>query len=266
MNGKLDVSVALRGGKTVLENVFFSAPFKLADISTGEDMGKKVMIMNASPGVLDGDAYHISVRLGAGTQLRMETQSYQRIFQMHRDATQQMEVALMPGSSFTYIPHPSVPHRGSHYTATNRIYLSDGCRLVWGEVITPGRMLHAEQFEFAHYQSKTEIYWNEKLVVKDNLILCPGTINPLALGNLEKHTHQAGLFVLAPGFFDKQWADAAQKILEQQKDLVWGITQLEAGGFAIRLLGYKAELLFYTLRDIAYLCEANKTIVARNEQ
>jgi urease accessory protein len=265
MNGKLDISVALRNNKTVLENVFFSAPFKLAEISAPQEKCKKVMIMNASPGVLDGDAYTICVQLAAGAQLNIATQSYQRIFKMQRGASQRMEVRMMPGSSFTFIPHPSVPHKGSHFTATNKIYLSEGCRLIWGEVITPGRMLKAELFEFVFYQSRTEIYLNERLLIKDNQILMPGKTTPMAMGNLENHTHQAGLFFLMPGIFDTKWAEATQAILEQQHELTWGITRLEAGGFAIRMLGFKAELLFNTLQNIAAVLENNKLIVAKYE-
>ncbi len=263
MKGKLAISAGLRNGKTVLENVFFSAPFKLADISALQDSSKKVMIMNASPGVLDGDAYTISVMLGTGAQLHLETQSYQRLFQMERGATQQMEVSLMPGSSFVYIPHPSVPHKGAHFTATNTIYLSEGCRLVWSEVLTPGRMLHAEQFGFTYYQSKTEIYLHKKLLLKDNLILRPGITDPMTMGSLEGHTHQASL--LTPGCIAKGAARQAQEMLELQPQITWGITVLPAGGFVIRMLGYKAELLFGMLQQIAAICAVPNLIKAGYE-
>ena len=95
-----------------------------------------------------------------------------------------------------YLPHLSVPHEGSDFTARNKIYLVDNCSLVWGEVLTCGRKLNGEVFLFSKYHNVTEIFLNNKLIIKENLLIQPGQINVNAIGQLEGYTHQASLIYL----------------------------------------------------------------------
>ena len=47
---------------------------------------------------------------------------------------------------FVLLPHPSVPHEAIDFTSRNKIYLSDNCSLIFGEVLTCGRKLNGEVF------------------------------------------------------------------------------------------------------------------------
>src|SRR4051812_49392668 len=159
MIASLHIETALRENKTYLKNCFFSTPFKVANIT--EDKAERclqLMLMSSSPGILDGDEYYLKVELPDGCSLKLHTQSYQRIFNMKKGASQNMQVYVGKNSSFYYLPHPSVPHKMSDFVATNKIYLSARCTLTWGEVLTCGRKLSGEEFKFNRYQSITEIF------------------------------------------------------------------------------------------------------------
>lgn len=262
MKASLHLHTRLREGKTVLGSTYFTAPFKLADISQRGLPGCRAMIMNASPGVLDGDHYDIRVNMDAGTSLQIETQAYQRIFQMQGSATQQMEVRMERDCCLTYIPHPSVPHRAAHFTGINKIYLSENCRLAWGEVLTPGRQLQGEAFSFRQYQSITEVFQDGKLVVKDNLVITPGTINPLGMGQLEGYSHQASFLWLSPeGYQEKYQEELAQK-LAAFTTISWGITQLPVPGLLVRMIGHKGEQLFTCLQQLSALVQPHSKTIA----
>lgn len=261
MKASLYLHTRLREGKTVLYNTFFSAPFKLADISQRGLPGCRAMVMNASPGVLDGDHYDIRVKMDASTSLRLETQAYQRIFQMEGKASQNLEIRMERECSFTYIPHPSVPHRAAHFTGNHKIYLEKSSTLVWGEVLTPGRQLHGEAFSFRHYQSSTEIFQEGKLVVKDNLVISPETINPLALGQLEGYSHQASFLWLSPKGYELECQAALVQTLESCSGISWGITQLPVPGLLVRMVGHKGEQLFSLLQHLAALVQTQNAAV-----
>ena len=112
-------------------------------------------------------------------------------------ASQTLEVHLQAsGSSFCFLPHPVVPHETSDFSANNKIFLTDNCSLIWGEVLTCGRKLSGEIFKFSKYHSVTEIFINDKLVIKENLLIKPSVIDVNAIGQMEGYTHQATLICL----------------------------------------------------------------------
>src|SRR5215213_4545647 len=197
MIAELHIQTALQNGKTILKNSFRTQPFRLADITEDRtDKTLRLMMMSSSPGILDGDEYNIRVELGKDCSVELETQSYQRLFNMKVGAVQEMKVSMEKNSSFVFLPHPSVPHDSSIFTARNKIYLSKGCSLIWGEVLTSGRKLSGENFLFSKYHNLTEIFLNEKLVVKENLLMAPKIIDVNAIGQLEGYTHQASLIYI----------------------------------------------------------------------
>ena len=107
-----------------------------------------LMLMSSSPGVLDGDETTFVVDIATNASLKLETQSYQRIYQMKTGASQSITVNMQAGSLFSYIPFPLVPHKASIFTSRNKIFLSNHCTLQWGEVISCGRKLNNEVFQF----------------------------------------------------------------------------------------------------------------------
>ena len=199
--------------------------------------------MSSSPGILDGDHYHLHIRLAAGSSLELKTQSYQRLFHMKNGASQCMDIFLEPGASFTYLPHPTVPHASSIFFARNNIYLSKGCRLLWREVLTPGRNLHDETFLFSRYQNLTNIYIDDELVIRENLVLQPFERAVHSTGQLEQYTHQASMIFTDEDLDVKTIIPLLHEWLTVQENLCTGISAAPVNGVIIRMLGYKAEQL-----------------------
>jgi urease accessory protein len=259
MIAKLHIQTATRNDITYLSESFFTPPFKLADIT--EDKQSKclhLMVMNSSPGVLDGDDYEIKVELSEKASVQLHTQSYQRLFNMKRGASQRMAVYLQKGSSFIYLPHPSVPHENSLFTAKNKIFLSEACSLVWGEVLTCGRKLNGEIFLFTAYHTITEVFINNQLIIKENLLMQPSVIDPRSLGLLEGFTHQASLICLNQNGNINDQQDEVQDYLSRQNDILFGVTSRGGNGMIVRILGYGAEQLHHHLQGIAFIAQQQK--------
>ena len=98
----LKIQTALRGTITYLKRVYLTVPFKVADI-TEDRQGRKLnlVIMSASPGILDGDDYQIEIIVDPGCVLQLQTQAYQRLFNMRNSAQQTQHVHL--GNNATLI-------------------------------------------------------------------------------------------------------------------------------------------------------------------
>lgn len=262
MIAELHIETKLRDGCTHLKKVYATPPFKIADVREDKrDKTLQLMLMSSSPGILDGDEYRIKVDLDEGCSLDLQTQSYQRIFNMQNSALQQVEVQMAKGSSFQYLPHPSVPHENSDFTAKNKIYLSDNCRLIWGEVLTCGRKLNGEVFLFTKYHNLTEIFFNSRLIIKENLLMIPKQINVNLIGQLEGYTHQANLIYLDEKADTIQLKESINTFLTGQTHITYGITEAPKSGLIIRILGQKSEQLHNCLKAVANIINAKNIAV-----
>lgn len=252
MTATLHIQTAIREHSTYLKNTYFTTPFKVANIT--EDKKARplhLMLMSSSPGILDGDQYQIKIELEEGCSLQLHTQSYQRLFNMKQGASQSLDVILSPDSSFCFLPHPAVPHAASVFKSVNKIYLAKNCSLVFGEILTCGRKLNGEVFLFSKYHNITEVFLQNKLIIKENLLIEPATINLAAIGQLEGFTHQASLIYLHATADEKIISELVNAFLLNQTEIIFGITSAPANGLIVRILGYKAEQLHDCLKMIA---------------
>jgi urease accessory protein len=248
----LHIQTACANNTTYLKNCYCTTPFKVANITEDKkDPTLRLMLMSSSPGILDGDDYRLKIEVAENCSLQLHTQSYQRLFTMKEKACQQMEVHLAKDAAFCFIPHPAVPHEASDFTAKNSIFLSGNGSLIFGEILTCGRKLNGEVFLFSKYHTITEIFIHNKLVIKENLLMQPATINVNAIGQLQGYTHQASLIYLDEKADIKKIMAMVYELLSSQKEISVGVTAAPVNGLIVRILGQKAEQLFDCLKMIA---------------
>lgn len=251
MNAELYIQVAARNKCSYLKKAFFTTPLKVMNITEDKICNPlHLMLMSSSPGILDGDRYAINIEVAEGASLQLHTQAYQRLFNMKQEAVQQMKLLLHEGATFCYLPHPSVPHQQSNFTSRNHFYLSNHCRFIFGEVLTCGRKLNGEIFLFSKYHSITHIYLNNRLVIKENLLMQPSLINAGVIGQLEGFTHQASLIYLQQDVDMKPIQQLLLQFLSTQKEIEAGISAAPINGLIIRLLGNGAEQLYDCMKQI----------------
>jgi len=244
MNAQLHIQVGERKACSYLKQVYFTTPFKVANVTedkTAHDL--HLMLMSSSPGILDGDVYDIKIEVEKNCSLQLHTQAYQRLFNMQQGASQQMTVQIADGASFVFLPHPSVPHEQSIFTSRNNFHLANNVHFVYGEVLTCGRKLNGEAFLFSKYHSINQVFIQEKLVSKENLLMQPAVINVHAIGQLEGYTHQASLIFLHASADIKKTQSEMLELLSAEKNIDYGVTLAPVNGLIVRLLGHGAEQL-----------------------
>lgn len=251
MIAQLDIEVKNVNEQSVVVKSYCTTPFKILNITEDKSKpGVDLMLMSSSPGILNGDAYTLAIKIDEGAQLRLHTQAYQRLFTMQESATQTMKVYVENTASFIYLPHPTVPHKGASFTNYNTFYLQQTSRLIFGEILTCGRKLNDEQFSFSSYQSITSVYMQDKLVIKENLFMAPASIVVDAIGQLERYTHQASLLCIdSNAIVEKITASIIDK-LQPQQNIAFGVSATPINGVIVRLLGNGAEQLYDCLQMI----------------
>ena len=256
MNAELHIQVADRNGCSYLRKAFFTTPFKVANITEDKTAQQlHLTLMNSSPGILDGDEYNMKIEVEQNCSLQLHTQAYQRLFHMKSGATQQLDVHVADDSSFCFLPHPSVPHEQSIFSTHNNFYLGNNCQFIFGEVLTCGRKLNGEAFLFSKYHSITQVFINDKLLIKENLLMQPSLINVHAIGQLEGYTHQASMIYLQPNVDCKILQSTIIELLSAEKNMELGISIAPVNGLIIRLLGYGAEQLYNCLQRVAQILQ-----------
>jgi urease accessory protein len=256
VNSQLHIIAGYKNHKTYLKECYSKQPLKLANI-TEEKTGSllQLMIMSSSPGVLDHDNYSIEVVIEEDAKVHLTTQGYQRLFTMSNQASHRMNVHIHNNGSFCFLPHPNVPHAASNFSSANHIYLNKYHNLIWSEIITCGRKLSGEEFQFTRFHNVTNVYLDKRLVVKENVLLEPLTKNVHAIGQLEGYTHQSTLLFIHDHAEMKKISEACMELLSGVEDITFGISALPVNGLILRLLGQKSEKLFNCNNQLALLIQ-----------
>lgn len=256
----LHIIAQLQNGSTILKQGYCTIPFRITDIT--EDRRKRkleLMLMCSSPGVLSGDVYDFTIEVKAGAWLQLRSQSYQRLFTMKGSAQQHTNVRIEEGATFQYLPHPVVPHEDSSFSAVTNIYLQEKSCLFWGEIITCGRMLNEEVFRMKQYRNLVNVYYKERLMIRENVLIQPDLIAPLEMGLLEGYTHQASLLY----WNDLEDLTATSNLLYELfgslPDVCFGVSTTPGYGLIVRILGSKAEQLYKYLHEIQQVILQHQT-------
>lgn len=252
----LQIHIAKREDRSYLKDAFVTTPFRIVPVGQyRKDKAAYLMIMSSSPGLLDGDEHVIEVTIDPGAKLQLQTQAFQRLFQMKGHASQTTKVKVNEGAVFSYVPHPIVPQNASSFLSHNVIEMQDNCHTILSDIITCGRKMTGEVFKYNQFQNLTECFVNGTLIVKDNVLLKPTEIPINEIGFLEGYTHQ-GTFV-----YLNSAKIPVEELIETLYDkhhptigIEFGISKLQTDGFIIRVLGNEGEAMFKLFKEIeAYL-------------
>lgn len=247
MDSRLHIIAGHKAGKSYVKDLFVSPPFRVVSVGQRKSDNKLYqIIMSSSPGILDGDCYQLDIELEKGSALQLQSQSYQRLFNMKDEAVQQLNISMEDDTSFAYVPHPVVPHEDSNFKSKAKINIGENSQVIMGEIITCGRKHYGELFKLKKFQNLTEIYHKDKLMVKDKVLIQPDLIPIKSIGNLEEYTHQGTLiFYSTKKNLDKN--DLIEIIytqIESQHEMEIGISVMEDNGFIIRALGNGGEVMY----------------------
>ena len=259
----LYIRAGFKEGKSYLMDSYVSVPFRITNVGQVKDDGSLYMMLgSSSPGLLDSDNHEIEINIEENSRFQLQTQSYQRLYNMKKGSSQTMKVSLAPNSSFCYVPHPVVPQESSIFRNRTVINLDKDCELILGEIVTcgrknseniyPNKKISGEIFKFTYFQNVTEIYFNDLLVLKDKIILEPKIHSVNTVIQLEEYTHQA-TFIYMNTKGSHSICDLIEEVLgiiKDEENISFGVSEMAANGFVLRVLGNGGEQLFNCFQQI----------------
>lgn len=254
MDSIIKINVERDGHQSRLKESYHNAPYKLTHYGSPRAQDHlEMIIMSASPGIMDKDSLVIDVHVKENAHLKLFTQSFNKLHPMKEGASQLTNVKLDKDSIFNYVPHPVTPFKDSIFKTVNTIHVNDGATLIWGDIISAGRVHRDEVFAFKKLHSVTRIYRDGELLVTDNQCLLPQEQPISDLLFFEGYTHQATLFYCGP-FAKLMKAEMDEILTTEYEDVSFGFTNCAKDTILLRAVGTDGELLYSFLTMLAQMC------------
>ncbi|WP_223152080.1 urease accessory protein UreD [Chitinophaga qingshengii] len=235
-------------------NSYFDIPYKV--VHYGSKLlhdHLEVMMMCYSPGVMDGDALQISVHCPQHSEMKLFTQSFNKVHPMKKGASQLMHVKVEDRALFQYLPQPTIPFKHSIFDMENLVEVAESGHLVWGDIIGGGRIHSGERFEFTRLHSRTKVYRGGKLVFFDNQLMEPRKQPLERMLFFEGHTHQGTLLIVSD-YAQAIKAELDEVLTEQFTDMHYGFTMCNPNALLIRTLGESGDAMHEWLSNIGDMC------------
>lgn len=269
---RISACAALKDGRTILEDLSFTAPYKIMMPFEKENGGIQIMPLCASAGIMAGDSQEFSYHVKEGADLEVLSQSFEKIHKMDEgSATRTIEVQVDKNATLYYYPQPVIPFAQSAFDSKMTIHLEDATsRLFLLEIISCGRNAHDERFQYRRFSSKVLLYRGDKLIYRDNTRYEPDKMPMEGIGMYEGYTHMANLFLSKLCNRDnvdggketnidgmdikkqmnssgtERTAELQEKIwqiLDEDSEIDGGVTRLTTGDLALRIFGHRAQKL-----------------------
>jgi urease accessory protein len=255
-DSELYIRAGAVNGKTILEDSFFTAPYKIAKPFYNENRRlMNIMVMSASAGIMEGDCYRVNVKLGEAARTALLGQSYNKIHRMKAgNASQFNQFSLGTGAFFDYAPKPTIPFAGSNFQSLTECRMESGSSYLYSEILACGREKSGERFEFKTYKNCNKVYLEDDLIFMDNQVLSPEQQVLDGIGFFEGYTHQATLACFSEKIEDNL-LDRFYEILQEIEGIDFGLTKIKKYGVLARILGSSSDFLeriLAMLRDEIY--------------
>ena len=240
---KLHLTAAYREGKTIMEDVSFTAPFKIMHPFYEKKDFMTVMLLTASAGIMAGDRQEIDICVREHSNMEFVSQAYEKIHRMEKDcAKRQVHLTVGDHACLHYMPLPAIPFAGSDYQCAVDVKLeNETSQFVFSEILSCGRIAHGEEFQYHRFQNKICIYQKGQIVYRDNACYKPERMDMRNFGMYEGFTHLANMVICNKQKSD-DWVLQVRELLDISKDMEGGVTRTSVGHI-VRILGRNAHKL-----------------------
>ena len=239
-------------GRSAIDEVRFTAPFKITSPFYGEGNRLQVMLLSVSAGVMAGDDQQIHIDVGDGADGEILSQSYEKIHKMEPGESARRETTLDVGAGATlsYAPLPTIPYAGSSFSCETNVRLKDGTsRFFYADILACGRAARGERFAYRRNRNAMKAYLAGRLIYADNAVFEPAHMDMGGYCLYEGYSHLLSLFAagFAPG------GDAMQRIhelIQRMPETKAGVSLTGSGALCVRALADGSEPLLALAGDV----------------
>ncbi|MDR7871043.1 MAG: urease accessory protein UreD [Tissierellaceae bacterium] len=255
---KLYITTNGRNGKTIMEDVYFTTPFKVTRPFYEENGAMKIVTIAVSAGILEGDVQEISIKALEGSNTLITSQSYEKIHKMkEEEAKRNTHIYVSKNAYLKYLPLSTIPFANSAFSSITNVELENNTsKLIISEIISCGRYSRGEIFQYKYYKSLVNIRKMERLLYRDNTFFKPEKFPMEDIGMFEGHTHLANILIFN--------FDLSESIINEIRDIIeknnleGGVSYTWSKDVVIRILGFNSQSLEIISEKIIKIIEEGK--------
>jgi urease accessory protein len=203
------------------------------------------MMLNPSGGLVGGDRLSTSVQIGPGAAVVLTTASATKVYRTEGEAaSHRTAITLGQGATVEYLPDHVIPHTGAALRQSLSIEMAPGARAIVYDAIAAGRIGRNECWNFREMHSEIAIRREGRPVYLSRSRIIPLAQPLTQLGWMEEFNYLATVVVIADT--TAAWSsvlDETDATLRQLPGVNFGVTEISAGGWVVRLMTHTATEL-----------------------
>lgn len=205
-------------GATSLADKYHTSPIKIAKtFPLKEQLG--VIVMDASPGLLEGDCYELEWKADHSTHSFITTQSYMKVHpSLTAGSSIRQTFYLGSHAIVEHMPEPVMLYKEAKLHSTTNVYLGQGAIWMQADILCPGRTLRKERFQYTEFRNELSVYYGDELIFAQRQRILPGSHKLASPGSWDEMTHTAAFCL----FTDRLTASQIQSM----KQLVEGMPSM----------------------------------------
>lgn len=206
-------------------------------------------------GLVEGDQIDMNVRIRTGATAMLGTQASTKVYTClgGKACGQHLTAHVDDEALLVLSPDPITCFADAIYEQTQRIELSAAASLLSVDWLTAGRSARGENWAFRKYQSKLEIFVNDKLLVHDGLILDP-TDGPIdARHRMGRYRCMATVALVGPRVAElasQVMMKVSETAIGKELPIIQSASELPGGGVLMRAAGISTELVAAWIRQM----------------
>lgn len=191
LNNNLELGLKCdRLGQTIVSHQYTAYPLRVSPVFRFDDADSHrayLYVMSTSPGLLAGDEWNISLQLEADTSLYLTDQAATKVHSMPiagSKAKTYYEIEIGSGATLEFVPQPLILFADAALEQTTNIKIHPTGKLVFSEIILPGRLARGEFYQFHHYFSRLRVTSTCGELWFTDAMHLEGKLNPFSHSNL----------------------------------------------------------------------------------
>ena len=274
-HGALRLAFDKRGERTVMTEQYSHAPLRVIRPIGHASGAALAYVLSPTGGVLHGDRYEVSIRVGVGAHAVYTTQAATKVYGMTGEgATHRTRIHVEEGGLLECVPDPLILYADSDFTQEVDVTLDEGARLVYQEIVVPGRVARGERLAFRQFTTRLTVRDGAGTLLHERATLRGGESLD-RLGALDGFTCWGSWYCLGVGEIDSEaWAavegagigsrsseagdrpaptgrGAARGNDTRHGSFIGGVTRTRRGGIAARMLAHGSQPIERAFADLA---------------
>lgn len=254
-DGELRLTFAQRDGSTVLTENYSRPPLQVMRAIRDSARCLCAYLLSPTGGVVQGDRYHMQIRVGVNAHALITTQAATRVYRMPSDCAEQVvQIDVEAGAVCEFIPDAAILFADADFRQRIEVRLHPSALLILHEVVMGGRLARGECLQFRRYANRLTVRDEAGLLLYDSADIEPARADLTAIGRLEGHACWGSAYILgdlaARGIDAAAFCAAHQPLFE---GALGGLSPLYREGIAARMLSDQVEniyTVFHALRAL----------------